>query len=218
MSGQQTMFRTLAFILVLAPACFAQVERRVDLGDGYDAAMIANHSRQAEVVHRNVMRQEFKTVTALLFALYAFSVVLGGAERVEKPALLLIPEVVSMGQHIAASVEFRWDEDMPVTLDVLVLANEVSTLGDLTVYDENGKEVPMSFPMSLPPAPNGKKTVSRGEVLRVALSWTGSVDFPKPGRYYAVAVFSSAFTETSNVCFTTRKRWFQVVDAAPKTA
>ena len=140
------------------------------------------------------------------------------AKQIEKPALLLMPDEISIHRRITASVEFRWDEDMPVTLEVLSKQNEVSTLGDITVYDEDGKEVPMSFPVSLPPAPDGQKTVSKGEVFRAALYWMGSVDFAKPGRYYAVAVFSDAFIGNSNVRFTTKKHWFQVVAAAPKAA
>ena len=108
-----------------------------------------------------------------------------------------------------------WDEDAPVTLEVLSTQTEVSTFGIISVYDENGKAVPMTFIVSLPPVPNGQMTVSKGELFRVSLYWMGSVNFAKPGRYYAVAVFSDAFIGKTNVRFTTKKHWFQVVAASP---
>lgn len=46
--------------------------------------------------------------------------------------------------------------------------------------------------------------------------WNGSVVFPHAGDYYAVATFDSAWTGETNVVFTTNKRWFKVVEAAPK--
>ena len=127
-----------------------------------------------------------------------------------------MPETVSLQERLSIAVEFRWDENTPVTLDILDFRGEMRTMGSLIVCDENGKEVAMSFSMSLPLAPSGKKTVAKGEVVKIGLYWMGSVNFDHAGRYYAIAEFSSAFAGDTNVRFTTKKRWFQVVDAKPK--
>lgn len=152
-----------------------------------------------------------------LLVLCAFVHVVRAADRIEKTALLLIPETVSIQERLPIAVEFRWDENMPVTLDIWDFRGEVRTMGSLIVYDENGKEVAMSFPMSLPLLPTGKRTVEKGEVVKIGLYWMGSVDFDHAGRYYAIAEFSSAFAGNTNVRFTTKKRWFQVIDAKPKS-
>ena len=103
-----------------------------------------------------------------------------------------------------------------LTLDIWDYRGEVRTMGSLIVYDENGKEVAMSFRMSLPLLPSGKRTVEKGEVLKIGLYWMGSVDFDHAGRYYAIAEFSSAFVGKTNIRFTTKRRWVQVIDAKRK--
>lgn len=59
--------RTLVFILTLVPACFAQVERSVDLGDGYDAAMIAKPSNSSfeSIGHWEYLRYKEKELCLL---------------------------------------------------------------------------------------------------------------------------------------------------------
>lgn len=153
---------------------------------------------------------------AFLLVLCAFVHVAETADRIEKTALLLIPETVSIQEKLPIAVEFRWDEDIPVTLDTWDINGELETLGEVTVFDENGKEVAMMFPVSMPLVPSGRRTVAKGEVLKIGLYRMGSVNFDHAGRYYAIAVFSSAFAGDANVRFTTKKRWFQVIDAKPK--
>lgn len=154
---------------------------------------------------------------AFLLVLCAFVHVVRGADRIEKTALLLIPETVSIQERLPIAVEFRWDEDIPVTLDTWDFSGELETMGDVTVFDENGKEVAVIFPVSLPLIPSGRRTVAKGEILKIGLYRMSSVDFAHAGRYYAIAEFSSAFAGDTNVRFTSKKRWFQVIDAKPKS-
>src|ERR1700704_4864203 len=85
---------------------------------------------------------------AFLLVLCAFVHVARAADRIEKTALLLIPETVSIQERLPIAVEFRWDEDIPVTLDTWDINGELETLGEVTVFDENGKDVAMMFPVS----------------------------------------------------------------------
>ncbi len=59
--------RTLVLALVIATAGFAQVERRVDLGDGYDAAMIAKPSKSSfeSIGHWEFLRYKEKELCVL---------------------------------------------------------------------------------------------------------------------------------------------------------
>ena len=62
-----TALRTLILVLGLVTAGFAQVERRVDLGDGYDAAMIAKPSNASfeSVGHWEYLRYKEKELCVL---------------------------------------------------------------------------------------------------------------------------------------------------------
>jgi hypothetical protein len=59
--------RTLVLALGIVTAGFAQVERRVDLGDGYDAAMIAKPSKASfeSVGHWEFLRYKEKELCVL---------------------------------------------------------------------------------------------------------------------------------------------------------
>ena len=150
--------------------------------------------------------------------LASFAVSGFAASRIEKSALLLLPEINSIHDNLKASVEFRWDEDAPVTLDTWSHDGRLSTLGTIEVFDEDGKEVAMFYPISMPLIPTGKKEVKKGETLKIGLYLMGSVQFPRPGRYYSIATFSEAFSGEVNVRFTTKRRWFEIVAAETKNA
>src|ERR1700677_456319 len=103
---------------------------------------------------------------ALLFSIRSLSVV-QAAPGLEKSAILILPPSIPMGEQLAGFVEFRWSDDAPVTLNTWIIHGELSTLTSLSVFDENGKAVNWVFPVSLPIAPDGTKTVSRGEKLKL---------------------------------------------------
>lgn len=140
------------------------------------------------------------------------------AAQIEKPALLLVPETISLRENLNAIVAFRWDEDMPVTLDTWSHGGRLSTLGAIEVFDEKGNEVPQFHALSMPLIPTGKKEVKKGELLKIGLYLMESVLFPGPGNYYAVATFSNASSGGTNVRFTTKKCWFHVTNASPVKA
>lgn len=154
-----------------------------------------------------------KKTIAILTALCGFGAQGFAAAQVEKSALLLLPEVISSRVSLKVSVEFRWDEDTPMTLDAFSNGGRLCTNGSIEIFDENGKEVPIFYPVSMPPLPTMKKEVRKGEVLKIGLYLMGSPQFPRPGRYYAIATFSEAFSGESNLRFTTKKRWFEVTGA-----
>jgi hypothetical protein len=156
--------------------------------------------------------------SAILLAFAAFVATAAAASRIEKTALLVLPDVISIHGDLPASVEFKWDEETPVTLDTWLFDGRLSTYGEITVFDEGGKEVPTIYPVSMPLVPSGKKEVKKGEVLKIALYKMGLIQFPRLGRYYAIATFDSAFAGDTNVRFTTKKRWFEVTKAKPKDA
>ena len=158
-----------------------------------------------------------KRIVMVFLSMVAFATGGMAASRPDKPALLLLPDLVSIRENLIASVEFRWDGDAAVTLDTWSDGGRLSTLGEIRVFDENGKEVPIWFPVSLPLMPTGKIDVKKREVLKIGLYLMGRAQFPRPGRYYAIATFSSAFSDGENVRFTTKKRWFEVTSGGPKS-
>jgi hypothetical protein len=131
------------------------------------------------------------------------------AGRIEKTALLLLPSQIHAHSVFEASVEFRWDEDEVLVLDIWSIRGE-SVYGDVRVYDEHGNEVPLLYPMSMPITPDRQRKVSKGELVRVGLYRLGDLQLDKPGLYRAVAEFSSGFVGKTNVHFTTKSKWFTV--------
>ena len=159
-----------------------------------------------------------KILPAIVLAFVALAATAAAASRLEKSALLLLPDVISIHGGLSASVEFKWDEEKPVTLDTWSFDGRLSTYGEIAVFEDGGKEVPTIYPLSMPLLPSGKKEVKKGEVLKIVLYKMGWIQFPRPGRYYAIATFDSAFSGETNVRFTTEKRWFEVTEAEPKDA
>lgn len=155
-----------------------------------------------------------KTAAMRLCVFLALVSSLGGAPVKEKPALLIIPAIIS-AHDLSAQVAFRWDEDTPVVVSTWSIRGELRIYGVLTVFDESGKEVPAIVPVSLPLAPTGEKKVTRDEILKLPLYTMGTVVFRRPGRYYAIAEFSSAFVGDTKVRFVTKKCWFTVSDEKP---
>ena len=135
---------------------------------------------------------------------------ISAASQVDKTALLVLPQVVEIDSEISASVEFRWDEDVPVVLNTWLIDDQLKTYGQLFFFDEEGKEVPTLHPVSVPLVPTGTKILQNGDLLKIGLYAMGWPQFPQAGSYYAIAIFSSAFVGDTNVKFTTIKRWFEV--------
>lgn len=160
------------------------------------------------------MKKAFTTVIAFL----ALAAAASGTERVERTALLLLPEEVSAHHPFRAAVEFRWDDEAPLRISTWTRKDVHSTLGEIQVFDEHGKEVQMFFPVSIPTVPDGERTVKKGEVLRIDLDLMGWPVFERAGSYYAIATFSYAWCDGANVRFTTKKRWFRVAERSPKNA
>src|SRR5689334_12553990 len=99
-----------------------------------------------------------RTVFAALTFLLVLAGAAFGADRVERSALLLLPDEVSAQQPLRAAVEFRWTDDAPLQISTWTRNAVQSTLGEIQVFDEHGKEVQMFFPVSLPTVPNGERT------------------------------------------------------------
>jgi len=127
-----------------------------------------------------------------------------------KPAELIVPAKVHVNEAIQGDVEFTWDEDQPLVLDTWSMKGGC-LFGSMTVYEASGHEVPGVYPMSLPLLPDGKRTVRKGETVRMHLYTMGYTVIPGTGRYYAVAQFSGSMTSEYTVRFTTRKRWFEAI-------
>jgi hypothetical protein len=152
---------------------------------------------------------------ALFFAILSMSVA-RAAPGMEKAAILILPPSIAIGDQIKGFVEFRWSDDAPVTLNTWTIHGELSTLTNLSVFDESGKKVNWVAPVSLPIVPNGTRTVSRGETLKLRIYTIGWAEFEHPGHYYAVAEFSWAESAGTPISFTTKKCWFDVTGAKPK--
>ena len=160
-----------------------------------------------------------KLAASLFVSLVAQVVNLLGAPQLERSAILSFPQAVPLRGDLGAVVEFRWGDELPVTIDIWSVGDRVGTMGDLKIFDETGKEVPFQVYVSMPPAPSGTKEVKKGEVLKIALFVFGAVvQFPRAGQYYATAEFNWAECGNAKVRFTTRKCWFQVIDFKPSNA
>jgi len=157
-----------------------------------------------------------RNVGALLLSLLLLSAI-RAAPSGDKPAVLILTPSISIGEQIEGFVEFRWDNEAPVKLNTWTINGELSTLTNLSVFDEAGKKVNWVVPISLPIAPDGVKTVSRGEQLKLRVYLIGRADFEHPGHYYAIGDFSWAESAGEPVKFVTTKFWFEVTDAKPNT-
>jgi hypothetical protein len=147
----------------------------------------------------------------LLFLLTAVTTVCAApTERIEKPAVLLLPAELAQGEDIVPTVLLRWDEDDPLAVHTVVVGGRLCTYGEVLVYAEDGREMPMIYPATMPLVPTGSKEVKKGETLRIGLYTLAFVQTLPPGDYYAIARFSDVYCRSMNVGFTTSKRWFTV--------
>jgi len=131
-----------------------------------------------------------------------------------RSASLYVPaEIVFAGAAAVcdAEVEVRWDEDDPLLIQTWSQFGGLSTAGDLAFFDEGDREVAVLYPASISFVPDGQKEVRKGESLRLKLYWLGAPQFPRSGRYYAIATFSWAWTSGKNVTFRTERRWINVI-------
>ena len=146
------------------------------------------------------------------------------AESLQKAAVLFLPEQVECksngGASLAGEVGFRWDENEPLLLSLFSnpkAGGLDQVFGTIQVYDEKDRALDKAIFMTLPPIPDKEVIIRRGELRKFAL-WElhSTTIFPRPGSYYAVASFNYAISGRRTVSFTTTKRWFKVVKAAPK--
>ena len=144
--------------------------------------------------------------------------------KFHKAAVLILPDkiecVSGVTHYLSAEIGFRWEENEPLKINFWrnpKSGKSDQLLGDLEVFDEKGRKLERQFFVSIPPMPDGEIVIKRGEYRQLGFFiWNGGVIFPRPGNYYAVATFDSAWTGEVNVVFTTNKRWFKVVEALPK--
>ncbi|MBI2813469.1 MAG: hypothetical protein HYX71_04240 [Opitutae bacterium] len=147
-----------------------------------------------------------------------------GSGVLRKPAVLIMPDLVEFRAGsvylLRAEIGFRWDEQEPLKINVWQREKSGKRewlLGDVQIFDENGRELERQFFMSIPPMPDGEVVIYPGEYKRLGFFvWNGSVIFPRSGNYYVIATFNDAWMGKKNVIFTTSKRWFKVVEAPPK--
>jgi len=147
-----------------------------------------------------------------------------GEDVLHKTAVLILPPQIECksgdSRYMSGEIGFRWDGADPLKMDVWSRgkpskANQL--LGDIEVFDEDGKKLERQFFVSMPPMSDGEMVIKSGEYKQLGIFvWNGAATFPHPGNYYAIATFESAWTGKTNVIFTTGKRWFKVVEALPK--
>ena len=111
-------------------------------------------------------------------------------------ARLLGPEHVEIRNGTCAFselpffIEFTWNREQPLKLDLYVRGGAVKAGGADVVFilhDEDEREVPVTSFVSIPPMPAGSISVFRGETLRVALfAWNGFAAV-KEGRRYTLS-------------------------------
>ena len=145
------------------------------------------------------------------------------AEEIKKSAVLFIPDQIerseSGGANLAGEVGVRWAEEEPLRLGLVsktVTPGHDSVIGTIQVFDEEDRELKKIMYVTIPPVPDKEVVIASGESKRFGL-WElySTVIFPKRGNYYAIASFDGISGKKS-VSFTTTKRWFKVVDGAPK--
>lgn len=158
-----------------------------------------------------------KFTTLLFFSLLGG--ICHGSDVMQKPAVLFMPEQIEVstrsGYLLKAEMGFRWDETEPVKINVWNTrknGEEKQLLGDVEIFDEQGKRLEQSFFMSIPPIPDDVVTIHKGEYKRFGFFvWNGAVTFPRSGNYYVMASFGWAQAGGTNVVFTAPKRWFKVI-------
>ena len=159
----------------------------------------------------------------MLWLLFLLPTVNSGAEELRKLAVLFLPDQIECrsgdGARLEGEIGFRWDENEPLYLGLWSNSktgrNDV--LGDIKVFDEKGRELDKVLYVTLPRVPDGEIVVNKGDMKRFGIyQMYSTVIFLRPGNYYGVASFSYAASGKRSVSFTTNKRWFRVVEAAPK--
>jgi|LNAP01.1.fsa_nt_gb hypothetical protein len=154
-----------------------------------------------------------KTILLTIGVFFALVANVRAADRLERSALLSIPEEVTAWSQFDVEVAFRWDEDTPLKITIWSLKKGLSVAGEIEFFDENGKMIRRMFPTqpaSMPQIQNAERIVTKGEVVKLGLYYQGGPVFERRGVYYAVATFSSTLENETDVRFTTKKRWFKV--------
>jgi hypothetical protein len=154
-----------------------------------------------------------KTILITIGMFFALVANVMAVDRLERSALLSIPELVTAWSQFDVEVAFRWDEDTPLKITTWSLKDGLSIAGEIQFFDESGKKVGMinpSPPASILQIQNAERIVKKGEVVKLGLYYIGGPMFERRGVYYAVATFSSTLHDGADVRFTTKKRWFKV--------
>ncbi len=159
--------------------------------------------------------KRFLAISVLFFTCYTGAL---SVEILERTALLILPEEVSPKTPFRADIKLRWEDETPLRITTWALREGECTLGEIQVFDEQGREVQMIFPVTLPLMSDGERLVQKGEVVQLGLYIMGWPLFERAGSYYAVATFAHAFSDGRNVRFTMKKRWFTVGGDEAKVA
>lgn len=142
----------------------------------------------------------------------------------EKKAVLILPDQIECksgsGRYLSGEIGIRWDENEPLELNTWRRSDSkggpssAKVMVDIRVYDEGGKEMDRQFFVSIPPIPDGRLVMRKGEYRRLGFFlWNGRIVFPKPGNYSAVVTLREAWSGKTNVSFVSNRRWFRVVEA-----
>ena len=109
--------------------------------------------------------------------------------RLLGPAHIVLPPGNCEFRDLPYSIEFTWDRDEPLELDLYVRDGSIKAgpLVDFTLHDDEGKEVPVMSFVSIPPFPMGHISVEKGQRLRIPLfAWNGIVNI-KAGHTYTIS-------------------------------
>jgi hypothetical protein len=163
-------------------------------------------------------------MNATIWLLLFLSVIAARAGQLEKTAVLFLPDQIEYthggGAAMTAEVGFRWDENEPLHLSLfrdLETSGKYRVWGAIAVFDEKDHELAKAIHVTMPPIPNAKVTINKGELKRFELTELYStVLFPRPGNYYAIASIDYGISGGKPVSFITSKRWFRVIEAPEK--
>ncbi len=139
----------------------------------------------------------------------------------DKRATLILPDEVALNGadvDLHPAIEIVWDEDEPVTVDVLRPRGSDGrpqapmVVGSWKIYDAEGKEVEQAMAQMVWASPDGKLDVAKGSRAKLPFEPNSLYVLSKAraGRYYATAEFSGIF-RGAKVRFVTDNRWFTII-------
>ena len=142
--------------------------------------------------------------TVVLLFLVALVAPVFAEETILKAALLLVPPSDTRSRI----VEFRWDEDEPLRLPIWSWKKDFCTRGNMRVYSDDDKLVPVTAIAISDPPVGETRVVRRGELVRLYLDSSEMHALSRSGDYYEVASFDG-WSGKRRVLFETKQRWFK---------